>query len=152
MLAYIWIIEIYLTPPVNFQVMEWQQEYASVFESFPPKGNTPRFWRRHRQSTKLFLLQLRWIRCYCVYSSVYHNTTPYPECNCWPCQSLYDHCVPIFWWLFRLFQQDKASFHKAEITWNWFLEHDTCHMSCSVTSPSLDLNLVEHLQHLVVML
>ncbi len=44
-----------------------------------------------------------------------------PEYCCWPCQSLYDYSVPIFW---CYFQQDNAPCHKAQIISDWFLEHD----------------------------
>ncbi len=44
-----------------------------------------------------------------------------PEYCCWPCPSLYDYSVPIFWWYF---QQDNAPCHKAQIISDWFLEHD----------------------------
>ncbi len=42
-----------------------------------------------------------------------------PEYCCWPCPSLYDYSVPIFW---CLLQQDNAPCHKAQIISDWFLE------------------------------
>ncbi len=56
-----------------------------------------------------------------------------PEYCCWPCPSLYDYSVPIFW---CYFQQDKALCHAAQIISDWFLE-------------SPDLNLIEHIRDVV---
>ncbi len=44
-----------------------------------------------------------------------------PEYCCWPCPSLYDYSVTIFW---CYFQQDNAPCHKAKIISDLFLEHD----------------------------
>ncbi len=49
------------------------------------------------------------------------NTTAYLSIYCWPCPSLYNYSVPIFW---CYFQQDNAQYHKAQIISDWFLEHD----------------------------
>ncbi len=56
-----------------------------------------------------------------------------PEYCCWPCSSLYDYIVPIFW---CYFQQDNASCHKAQIirlvSWTWQWVHFT-QMASTVT-------------------
>ncbi len=48
----------------------------------------------------------------------HHNL---PEYCYWPCPSLYDYSVPIFW---CYFQKDNVPCHKAQIISDWFLEHD----------------------------
>ncbi len=46
------------------------------------------------------------------------NATAYLSVEyCWPCPSLYDYSVPIFWCYF-------APCYKAQIISDWFLEHD----------------------------
>ncbi len=42
-----------------------------------------------------------------------------PEYCCWPCPSLYDYSVPIFWCYFSRIMHR----HKAQIISDWFLEH-----------------------------
>ncbi len=65
-----------------------------------------------------------------------------PEYCCWPCTSLYDYSVPIFWWLL---QQDNAPCHKAQIISDWFLEHDNAFTLLKWPPQSPDLDPIEHL-------
>ncbi len=60
-----------------------------------------------------------------------------PEYCCWPCPSLYDYSVLIFW---CYFQQDNAPRHKAQIISDWFLEHDNefTLFKCPPQSPDLN--------------
>ncbi len=69
------------------------------------------------------------------------HRVPFLYC-CWPCPSLYDYSVPIFW---CYFQQDNAPCHQAQIILEWFLEHDNefTLLKCPPQSP--DLNPIEHL-------
>ncbi len=60
---------------------------------------------------------------------------------CWPCPSLYDYSVPIFW---CYFQQDNAPRHKAQIISDWFLELDNEFTLLKWHPHSLDLNPIEH--------
>ncbi len=64
-----------------------------------------------------------------------------PEYCCWPCSSLYDYSVPIFW---CYFQQDTAPCHKAQIISDWFLEHDNKLTLLKWPPQSPDLNPIEH--------
>ncbi len=60
-----------------------------------------------------------------------------PEYCCWPCPSLYDYSVPIFW---CYFQQDNAPCHKAQIISDLFLEHDNEFTLLKWPPQSPDLN------------
>ncbi len=62
------------------------------------------------------------------------------EYCCWPCPSLYDYSVHIFW---CYFQQDNAPCHKAQIISDWFLEHDNEFTLLKWPPQSPDLNPIE---------
>lgn len=66
-----------------------------------------------------------------------------PEYCCWPCPSLYDHSVPIFWPL--PIKQNNTPCDKTRTISIWFLEHNNEFTVRQWPPQLLDLNPIVHL-------